>query len=164
MSGATPTLLALWIHIPLITAWIGLVLFDVLALLAPGLSVEQRARMIAWSRPFVAIAIPLILITGVMQSIDNPVRPVSSYADLNTLKSTTIYGYALFWKHGFVLATFGLTVLARFILAPRVLASAGSGPALPTQEERVLFWASAANLAACLGALIFATRMVWDLH
>jgi putative copper export protein len=164
MSGVTPTLIALWIHIPFVTAWIGLVIFDVLSLLVPGLTVEQRARMIAWSRPLVGVAMPIILITGIMQSIDNPVRPISSFGDLNSLKATTIYGYALFWKHGFVLATFGLTTLARFWLAPRLLALHGNTGGSMLITERTLFWVSAANLAACLGALIFATRMVWDLH
>ncbi len=164
MSGITPTLIALWIHIPLITAWIGLVLFDVLTLLVPGLTVEQRARMIAWSRPFVGIAMPIILITGIMQSIDNPVRPIESFADLIVLKSTTVYGYALFWKHGFVLATFALTTFARFWVAPRLVAMTGRSDGTSAGLERTLFLASAANLAACLGALIFATRMVWDLH
>ncbi len=164
MSGVTPTLIALWIHIPFITAWIGLVMLDVFAMLVPGLTVEQRARMIAWSRPFVAVAIPVILVTGIMQSVDNPVRPIGSYADLNDLKSTTMYGYALFWKHAFVLATFALTVLARFWAAPRLLATVGKVDAAAFGTERMLFWVSAANLAACLGALMFATRMVWELH
>ncbi len=164
MSGVTPTLIALWIHIPFIVAWIGLVMFDVCSMLAPGLTTEQRARLIAWSRPFVLLAIPVILATGVIQSIDNPVQPISSYADLNDLKSTTMYGYALFWKHGFVLATFALTVLARFWAAPRLLATGGKIDAATHGTERALFWVSAANLAACVGALVFATRMVWELH
>jgi hypothetical protein len=166
MSAVTPTLVALWIHIPFVTAWIGLVMFDIIALIAPGLTMEQRARMIAWSRPFVLVAIPVILVTGILQTIDNPIKPVESYADLNELKSASVYGYALFWKHGCVMATFALTLVARFWLAPRLLISSTASAGAPAafSQERMLFWASSLNLAACLAALVFATRMVWALH
>jgi hypothetical protein len=166
MSGVTPTLVALWIHIPFITAWIGLVMFDVIALIAPGLTTAQRAGMIAWSRPFVLVAIPVIAVTGILQTIDNPIRAVASYGDLNELKSTTVYGYALFWKHGCVVATFALTVLTRFWAGPRLIRSSAvaDGGTSVAGLERSLFWLSSLNLAACLAALVFATRMVWALH
>jgi len=159
----SPTLIALWLHIPFITAWIGLVMFDAFALFVPGLPRQQRARMVAWSRPFAIVAIVVITATGIWQTIDNPFQEVRSYADLSNLKETTTYGSALFWKHGFVLATFGLTLLARFVLAPRLVAIEETSPQLPRLHQS-LVWTTLANLAACLFALLAATRMIWELH
>jgi hypothetical protein len=161
-----PTLLALWLHVPFVTAWVGLVMLDVIALIAPGLTTEQRARIVAWSRPFSIVAIVVILATGVWQTIYNPIREVTSYAALAELRTTTMYGHSLFWKHGFVMATFALTLVARFWIAPRLLAlsaRSSDATALPGME-RTLFWVSSLNLAACLAALVLATRMIWALH
>jgi hypothetical protein len=81
---------------------------------------------------------------------------------------------SLFLKHGFVLATFVLTVIVHFVLAPRLAATAagassasGSGMAVAspvTGQERTIVWLSVLNLLACLGALVMTTRMVWELH
>ena len=168
MDRGDLTLLSLWVHLPFVTLWIGLVMLDVFVALAPGLDAEQRGRMIAWSRPLVVLAIVVILVTGVWQTFDNPYGiEVTSYARLQELKEKT-YGLALFWKHGFVLATFVLTLLVRFIYAPRLAlqaVTADSGAAVAAgQLERAVLWLSLLNLAACLGALIFATRMIWELH
>ena len=169
MDSGTLTLWSLWIHLPLVTAWIGLVMFDVFAMLAPGFSAEQRGRMIAWSRPFVIVAIVVIMTTGIIQTVNNPLGPeVTSWATLQELKGKT-YGYLLFWKHGFVLATFVLTIVARFLLAPRMLNAVagradGGGMSVSLPVERSLLWVSALNLCACLGALALATRMIWELH
>jgi putative copper export protein len=156
-----PTLVSLWIHVPLVTAWIGLAMLDLLVVCAPGLMTEQRARILTWSRPFTIGAIIVIMFTGVWQTIFNPIREVTSYAELSNLRNTTMYGHALFWKHGFVMATFALTILARFWLAPRLLASEAAGS---EGSERTLFWVTSLNVAACVGALVLATRMIWTLH
>jgi putative copper export protein len=178
MDEGDLTLLSLWIHIPIVTAWIGIVMLDVFASTAPGLSLEQRGRMIAWFRPFVILAIAIIMVTGVWQTMKNPFSEVGSYSELSALRDTT-YGLSLFVKHGFVLATFGLTLLVHFYFAPRLasavtLGTPGSPPLGDTiavsREEQVTRdlaatrWLSALNLLACLGALIAATRMIWELH
>ena len=167
MDRDTLTLLSLWVHIPLVTAWIGLVMFDVFAALAPGLTTAQRGRLITWSRPSAIASIVIIIVTGIWQTMENPLGvPVNSYSTLQDLRERT-YGLALFYKHVFVFITFGLTVLVRFVLAPRlvaVAAAASSGDAAAPRLERSVLWLSVLNLAACLGALVFATRMVWELH
>jgi hypothetical protein len=165
------TLLSLWVHIPLVTAWIGLVMFDVFAAAAPGLEPGQRKRMLLWSRPFVIVAIILILLTGIRQTYDNPFLRVTDWDSLQQLKDRD-YGLALFWKHGAVLATFGLTILVRFILAPRIMAGelhiSGAGVAAAQAQAsstlRLILWASLLNVVACLAALVMATIMVWQLH
>ena len=170
------TLVSLWIHVPLVTSWIGLVFFDVAIMVAPGLELEQRARLIVWSRPFVLVAIVLITATGVWQTMDNPYFRVDSYSLLEQLRDRTVYGKALFWKHAFVLTTFVLTAFVRFGFAPRLAAAAGQPsiggagppaavtPAAVRRLQRTVLWLSVANGAACLGSLVFATRMIWTLH
>ena len=171
------TLLSLWIHIPLVTAWIGSVMWDVFASSAPGLTLGQRGRLITWQRALTILAIVVIMVTGIRQTIDNPFGEVTSYSELKALRDDTTYGMALFLKHGCVLATFVLTLLVRFYFAPRLLRdslSAGTGGspgavttagtlvAEPVTRDLTLTrWLSVLNLLACLGALIFATRMVW---
>jgi putative copper export protein len=159
-----PTLLALWFHVPFVTAWVGLVLVDLLVLLVPGLAADQRARIVAWSRPFTLLAILVIMATGIWQTIYNPIREVTSYTALSELRNTTVYGHSLFWKHGFVVLTFALTLAARFWLAPRLLRLHELGGSASQGTERTLFWVASLNLAACLGALVLATRMIWALH
>jgi putative copper export protein len=157
MDEETLKLFSLWVHVPLVTAWIGLVMWDVFAAAAPGLQLEQRGRLITWSRPFVIVAIIVIMVTGIYQTVRNPFGiEVASFGDLSDLRETT-YGLALFWKHGFVLATFALTPVVRFWFAPR-LRAASEGALRP------VLWLSVLNLLACLGALIFATRMIFELH
>jgi putative copper export protein len=172
------TLLSLWVHIPLVTAWIGMVMLSVFASSVPGLSLEQRGRMIAWFRPFIVVAVVVILITGVWQTMRNPFMEVNSYTELRALRDTT-YGFSLFVKHGFVLATFILTPIVHFYFAPRLMNPAAVGtPGGPpvsdtlvatarepvTRDLAATRWLSVLNLLACLGALVMATRMIWELH
>jgi hypothetical protein len=172
------TLLSLWIHIPVVTAWIGFVMLDLFASTAPGLSTEQRGRLIAWSRPFTIAAIVIILATGVWQTMKNPFIEVNSWDTLEDLRGKT-YGLMLFFKHGAVIATFFLTLLVRFYFAPRLMQPAAvgapGGPAVTStihstaaepvpRDLQVTRWLSALNLLACLAALLLATRMVWELH
>jgi hypothetical protein len=165
------TILSLWVHVPFIITWIGLVMLDVVALFGPGLERQQRARLLLWSRPFVLLAIAVILITGIWQTIYNPFYEVHSWADLQELKKRD-YGLLLFWKHVTVVATFGLTLITRFILAPLLrdedLGTSVSGSVIGlVAGNNVLMRTqvvAAANLVACLLAILLATRMVWELH
>jgi putative copper export protein len=162
------TLIALWIHVPLVTAWIGLVMLDVYAAAVPGLTLSQRGRMLAWSRPFVVAAIVLILLTGIRQTMQNPFQEVDSWSTLQALKDRT-YGLMLFYKHICVLITFVLTVIVRFVLAPRLLRAAvpaggAGGAAAGNGTLQLVRWLSVVNALACLATLVFATRMVWELH
>jgi hypothetical protein len=97
----------------------------------------------------------------------NPFIEVNSFATLEQLRERT-YGFALFLKHGAVLATFGLTIIVRFFLAPRLAAvpvTAGNAePPAAQRLKQLVLGASALNLLACLAALLFTTRMVWTLH
>ena len=174
------TLISLWVHVPVIMTWIALVMFDAFAAFAPTLNGSQRSRFITWSRAFVLVAIPVIMITGIWQTIENPFFRVEAYADLSELRDRTLYGDLLFWKHAFVVATFGLTILVRFILGPRLTATessdavvvGGSGRAAVSASGtgtsdgtlRLIQVATALNLLACLGAVLLATRMVMELH
>jgi putative copper export protein len=169
MSRDDFTLLSILIHVPFITAWIGLVMFDAFAAYAPGIDEAQRPRLIAWSQKFTLIAIAVIMVTGIWQTMENPFVKVDSYNDLNVLKERTLYGDLLFWKHVFVVATFGLTLINRFYLAPRALSGYVAGtdgtvaviqaPAVSVLKMTVLL-----NLLACLLALLLASRMVMELH
>jgi len=165
MDRADLTLVSILVHVPFITAWIGLVMLDAFAAFAPGVDEPQRPRIMQWPRKFTILAIVVIMVTGVWQTMDNPFVRVDSYSDLNTLKERTLYGDLLFWKHVFVFATFGLTLLVRFYLAPRASSdlSASSGAAIAGVAP-LLKPAVALNLAACLGALLLASRMVLELH
>lgn len=174
------TLLSLWVHIPVVTVWIGLVMWDLFASSAPDLSVAQRGRLIARSRWPTLVLIVVILVTGIWQTMKNPFSEVSSYSELEALRDDTTYGMALFLKHGAVLATFVITLIVRFYFAPRLLhPSTGTVTDVPatvpaggtaavaapaTQNLAAVRWLSAVNLLACLAALILATRMVWELH
>ena len=167
------TMISLWVHVPFIIAWIGLVMLDVVALFAPGLEREQRARLLVWSRPFVLLAIGVILVTGIWQTIENPFYRVESWSGLSELKKRSLYGDLLFWKHVFVVATFGLTLITRFFLAPR-LRNEPEGALVTSGGALAMVWgsnvmsltkiAAVANLGACLGAVLLATRMVFELH
>lgn len=172
------TLISLWVHIPFVTAWIGLVMWDFFAATAPGLASVQRGRLIAASRWFTLLAIVVIMITGIRQTMDNPFQWVGSYAQLQELRKIT-YGDALFWKHVCVFISFALVLPVRFWLAPRLrsgrdddadgLTITGGGTAALTtpavaQATRLIAGLTAVNLLFCLGALIYATRMIWTLH
>ncbi len=161
------TIVSLWVHVPFIITWIGLVMLDAFALFAPGVADDQRRHMLQWSRRFVLLAIPVIMVTGIWQTMENPFLRVDSFSRLELLRQRTLYGDLLFWKHGFVLLTFGLTVLVRFVLAPRwglVLATEAGRIESMTGMERLLKLASLLNLGACAGAVLLATRMVLELH
>jgi putative copper export protein len=173
------TLLSLWVHIPIVTAWIGLVMLDVYVASVPGLSTEQRGRMITWSRTATIVLIVVILVTGIWQTVNNPFNGgvseiqgrINSYSELKALRENTNYGMALFLKHIFVVATFALTLAVRFYFAPRLsrtppvtATASGAAVAVESRELATVRWLSILNLLACLGALIFATRMVWELH
>ena len=148
-------------------------MLDAFAAFAPGLNPGQRTAIIKWSRPFVLVGIPVIMVTGIWQTIENPFYRVESYAALQELKKRSLYGDLLFFKHVFVFATFGLTILSRFIFAPRAEAdsmmaggSAGGAAVITTEGSAwsLLRLTTAVNLLACLGALMLATRMVVELH
>jgi putative copper export protein len=167
MTDENLTLFSLWVHVPFVTAWIGFVMFDVFTALVPGLTPGQRGRLIAWSRWFVLIGIVVILATGIWQTMKNPFLEVTSFETLEQLRTRT-YGLMLFFKHGAVLATFALTIIVRFVLAPRLAAVpvTVSGAEAPQKDRlrHVIAGASILNLLACLAALLFTTRMVWTLH
>jgi putative copper export protein len=173
-------LLSLWIHVPIVTAWIGLVMWDTFAAYAGGLTDQQRGRMITWSRGLTLAAIVVIMVTGVWQTMRNPFGGVNSYSELSALRDNTTYGMALFIKHIFVFATFGLTLIVRFYFAPRLLdpsnarvtdvpatvPAGGTATAVAPASQALAAtrWLSIVNLLACLGALFFATRMIYELH
>src|SRR5205823_729803 len=129
------TLISILVHVPFVTVWIGLVLFDAFAMLSPALAPEQRAHLIARTRWLALVAVAVILVTGIWQTMENPFVKVNSWSTLEKLRTKT-YGEALFFKHICVVATIVLTFFSRFVLAPRLLESrpavvaAGSG--IPT--------------------------------
>ena len=67
-----------------------------------------------------------------------------------------------------VAATFVLMLAVHFVFGPRLAAArAASGGAIEPEAaglERTALLLTALNLLACLGALIFTARMVWQLH
>ncbi len=160
--------LSLWVHVPFVVTWFGFVMLDVFAAFAPGVDDRQRLRMIGWSRLFVIVAIPTIFATGVWQTIENPFFRVESFSGLSELRDRTLYGDLLFWKHVFVIATFGLTLLVRFVLAPRLMAGVaadgGGAAGVLVASLRQVQLLSLLNLGANLAAILLATRMVAELH
>jgi putative copper export protein len=167
VSKSDLTLVSLLVHVPFVTAWIGLVMFDAFAALSPGLTPEQRGRFIARTRWIAIAAIAVILVTGIWQTMENPFVKVDSWATLEKLRTKTTYGEALFYKHIFVIATFVLTLFNRFVLAPRMV-----GAVAVTSSERLtaltlqrsLTWATLLNVVACFGAVVLAARMEIELH
>ena len=142
-------------------------MFDAFAMLSPALTAEQRARFVTRTRWIALVAVAVILVTGIWQTMENPFVKVDSWATLEKLRTKT-YGEALFFKHIFVVTTFALTFLTRFILAPRLVATAQATPGGETVEvaglQRTLTFATLLNLAACFGAVILAARMEIELH
>ena len=176
MSEANLTLAMLWVHVPFAVAWIGIALFDAFLAVAPGLSASQRVALIRWTLPFVLIAIPVIVITGIWQTVYNPItEPMWSLAILDQLKRYT-YGWALFYKHIFVAGSLVATLAIKLVLVRRLAATeaaaspmpAGAGVAaatsLPPTSDRRLQAGAWANVACCLGILICVVLMVWQLH
>ena len=166
MSKEDWTLVSLLVHVPFVTAWIGLVLFDSFAAFAPGIADDQRSRLIARTRWIAVAIIAVIIVTGVWQTMENPFVKVHSYSALERLRDKT-YGEALFFKHIFIVMTVVLTFLTRFILAPRWLAATreGSPDRTPAAGRSPLIsWAIILNIGACFSALVLAARMTIELH
>lgn len=159
-------LLSLFVHVPIVTVWIGLVMLDLFASAVPGMATAQRGRVIAWSRPIVILSVVIIVTTGTIQTIINPFQDVNGWTTLERLRETP-YGTALFFKHGFVLLTFAITMWVRFPLASRLMAErvTTNGVAVTASGlTRQALGLSIINLLACLGTLLFTTRMLWELH
>lgn len=176
MSESNLTLALLWVHVPFAVAWIGVALFDAFLAVAPGLSAGQRASLIRWTLPFVLVSIPIIVGTGIWQTVYNPVTtPMWSLAILDELKKST-YGWALFYKHVFVVGSLLATLAIKLVLVRRLAATdlaaapaatgsgavALSGP--PPASDRALQAGAWANVACCLGILVCVVLMVWQLH
>jgi putative copper export protein len=159
------TEISLFFHIPAITLWVGLAMFDIFALVTPGFEPEQRARLISRFKWFSVVLIVIIMITGIWQTLDNPFHRVDSYSSLEYLRNNYAYGTALFVKHIFVIATFGVSILVRFYLAPRTEVSVIEGDgAAALSQTKLLTWMAVLNLALTLAAVVAASRMTIELH
>ena len=175
MSESTITLILLWVHVPFATAWIAVAVLDAFLAVAPGLSAAQRGSLIRLTLPVVLVALPIIVATGIWQTVYNPVtRPMWSWALLDELKRST-YGWALFYKHVFVIGTLLCTlviklVLVRRLAAPAVVAAGGQGgtalaaPSPDDRGDRALQTGAWVNVACCLAILICVVLMVYQLH
>ncbi len=169
-------LLSMVLHVPFSVAWIGVALYAIFVTTAPGLSTEQRGYLLLRTRALVLVSIPVLLLTGVFQTMYNPLtEPITSYATLSKLRATP-YGTALFYKHGFVIATVIVTLALVFVLAGR-LARAGSGTVAiggatalaagnPDAEgvRRQAMWLALLNGLLCLGLLLCVTYIVFSLR
>ncbi|HEY7268216.1 MAG TPA: hypothetical protein VH951_00180, partial [Dehalococcoidia bacterium] len=167
-SGDNDTLLvSLLVHIPAVTIFVGLALWDSFVALTPGIGQGQRARMIGKTGVLTLLLIAIIMVTGVYQTIYNPFRSIESYSDLSHMREETTYGLALFIKHAFVFSSFILSPIIRFYLAPRAGSSVAAvepdGTAVAT-ETKQLQLATLLNLGLCMGALLAAARMTIELH
>jgi uncharacterized cupredoxin-like copper-binding protein len=158
-------LISLLIHIPAVTLFVGLALWDAFVAMTPGIAQQQRARMIGRTAVLTLVLIAIVMVTGVYQTIYNPFRSIESYSDLSHMRDETTYGMALFIKHAFVFSSFALSPFIRFYLAPRAgnVAAQADGTAVAV-EAKQLQWATLLNLALGLGALLSAARMTIELH
>ena len=163
MDTQTLTLISLLIHVPVVVAWVSLAAFEFAAASLPSLRLAQRLTFIRGMRSLTVLLVVVIMVTGVWQTIDNPIGRVDSIESLEHLRTATTYGASLFVKHIFVLVTFVLSFWDRFSLAPRMLRTAGELEST-TPPGGMLFAASAVNLAACLGVLVATARMAIELH
>ena len=175
MDESTITLVMLWVHVPFAIPWIGIALLDAFLAVAPGLSATQRSSLIRLTLPFVLVTIPVIVVTGIWQTVYNPVtRPQWSWAILEELKKST-YGWALFYKHVFVVGTLVATLAVKLVLARRLARMAANAPvpagsaaavALAPNDsvDRPLQAVSWVNLLCCLAILICVVLMVYQLH
>jgi len=176
MSTETITLILLWVHVPFAIAWIGIAIVDAFLAIAPGLQSVQRAALIRLTLPIVLVAIPVIILTGIWQTVYNPLtRPQWSLALLEELKKST-YGQALFYKHVFVVGTLLATLAIKLVLIRRleatiaVPAAAGAGggelayAGEGSGEPRLLRTVAWINLLFCLAILVCVVLMVWQLH
>ena len=158
MGAEEWTLVSLLIHVPVVVAWIALVGLEVFLCTVRDVPGGQRMRPIVAMRwPTVALLV-VITVTGVWQTMNNPFVAVNSFETLEELRDTTAYGMALFWKHVFVVATVVLSVVSRFVLAPKASAQ---GEASAPGALRAVVWL---NLLACLLTLLATTRMTITLH
>ena len=165
MSQDHAVLISLLIDIPTVTTWIGLCMFDAFVMFTPGIAEEQRARLVVKLRWVTLLLIAVIMATGVLQTIDSPFHHVDSYSSLEYLRHHTTYGQSLFFKHIFVVGTFGLSLVNRFYLAPRAqVALTPDGGEAVAAESRLLSLATLLNLAFCLGVLLATARMTFQLH
>jgi hypothetical protein len=129
LGESTITLTMLWIHVPFAVAWIGIAMLDAFLAVAPGLTAAQRASLIRLTLPFVLVAIPVIIVTGVWQTVYNPVTtPRWSWDLLDELKQST-YGWALFYKHVFVVGTLLATLAIKLVLIRRLAVPSLAVPA-----------------------------------
>jgi plastocyanin len=159
-----PLLISLAIHIPSVIAWLGVVLYDAIVVTVPFLTPPQRGSLLMRPRWIVVAALPLFTITGIYQTINNPISTVTDFASLEALRNDTTYGLALFLKHGFVFASIALTFAVTFWLAPKLVALAADTREAPETRSRLPLLLSAANVAACAALLLCVAVMVFQLH
>jgi|DewCreStandDraft_5_1066085.scaffolds.fasta_scaffold00100_4 hypothetical protein len=164
------------LHVPFSVAWIGVALYAIFVTATPGLTVEQRGHLLQRTRALVLVSIPVLLITGVFQTMYNPLtEPITSYQTLARLRATP-YGTALFYKHGFVIATVVATLVLVFVYAGRLaragaeVMAIGGTPATvagnPDAESirRQAVWLALLNGLLCLGLLLCVTYIVFSLR
>lgn len=177
MNESQITLIMLWVHVPFAIAWIGIAMLDAFLAVAPGLSATQRASLIRLTLPFVLVAIPVIIATGIWQTVYNPLtRPQWSWAILEELRGSA-YGRALFYKHVFVVASLAATLAIKLVLVRRLAgaafatgAPAGGGAAVALSSgggssvDRPLQAVGWLNVLCCLAILICVVLMVYQLH
>jgi uncharacterized cupredoxin-like copper-binding protein len=161
-ASSLPIFISLAIHIPAVIAWLGIVVFDALVVTMPFLTPAQRGSLLARPRWVAVALIPIIFGTGIFQTIYNPFSTVTDFTSLEALRTTTTYGQALFFKHGFVLLSLVLTLGVGFKAAPQLLAFADDTEATdPPRVAGVLAWA---NVLACIALLLCVAVMVYQLH
>jgi len=163
-ARSLPLLISLMIHIPTAILWLGLVLYDAIVVAVPFLTPAQRGSLLHRPRWLVLGSIPVILATGIYQTIYNPINTVNSIDALESLRNTTTYGFALFLKHGFVMASWAMMLTMTYWFAPRLVAFADDirpEAVTPSRLPGLLAWA---NVAACAGLLSCVAVMVFQLH
>ena len=152
------------VHIPAAVLWLGLVLYQAIVTAVPFLTPAQRGSLLYRPRWLVVLSIPVILVTGIYQTIYNPINTVTDIETLESLRNTTTYGFALFIKHGFVFASWAMMLAMTYYFAPRLVAFADDirpEAVTPSPLPRLLGWA---NVAACVGLLACVAVMVFQLH
>ena len=158
-------LISLIIHVPAISIWIGLSLWDTFVMVTPSIEQQEKARLIGKTAFLTLLLLVIILITGIYQTIENPFRSIESYNDLSNLRKDTDYGMALFVKHIFVILTFIVSPIIRFYLAPRAgKVAMSSGGAAVAGDTKLLMIATLVNFALCMAALVATSRMTFELH
>lgn len=159
-----PMLISLAIHIPAAITWLGIVLYDAIVVAVPYLSAQQRGNLLRRPRWLMLATIPLFMVTGIYQTIYNPLVTITDIPTLERFRAETTYGLALFWKHGFVMFSMAFTLAVTFWFAPRLRrlgAIAGQDAASATRLPALLAWA---NVAACVALLGCVAVIVYQLH